>query len=799
MINDYEKLGVFYIGREYDITRKKTSDIPVLFKSRNLTTHAAIIGMTGSGKTGLGIGLIEEAAIDQIPVIAIDPKGDLGNLLLTFPEFDPDDFLPWINQSEASKNDMSMREYAAKQAATWEKGLMLWDQDPERIRRLKDSAEFSVYTPGSTAGIGISILKSFNAPKKQFRDDYELYLDRIHSTATGILSLIGSNQDPLSSREHILISNILEHSWGLGLDLTLASLISLVQEPPMQDIGVMDINSFYPPNERFALAMKLNNLLASPVFKTWLEGESLDIDKLMYTSSGKPRVSILSIAHLSENERMFFVTMLLNEILTWTRAQSGTSSLRAILYMDELFGYLPPSANPPSKKPLMTLLKQARAYGLGVVLSTQNPVDLDYKALSNTGTWFIGRLQTERDKQRVIAGLEGASAGSGFDKRKTEQILAGLGQRMFYLHSVHDDEPLIFNTRWVMSYLAGPLTRDQIAKLPNNEPEEVITKKTAVYETEKEKTPLDINIDMLKESAPVVPQQIKQYFYDPKIDIDKRVYKPGIIVAADVFFSSAKYSIALSKRFVSILPVLDTMRTPDWKTSFLFDDDIDRLTINPKSDNLFDPLPGIAKNLKTYETAAKAFSQFLRMEKPLLLYYSPLLKVVSGPDEDERDFRIRLQQLAHERRDEAMDALRKKYTKRINTLKDRQSRARQTLIKENAMVTQKRMDAALSAGTAVLGALFGRKTISATTVSRAGSAFRSSTRAAQGTDNITAAREALAEVEQRLKDIEIELEGEVHRIHRMYDIKDEKPQQIPIRPTAGNINIFLTGLIWYGK
>lgn len=462
---DFEKLGVFYLGKEYDLEQKQSQEDLVLYKSKDLTTHAVIIGMTGSGKTGLGIDIIEEAAIDNIPVIVIDPKGDLGNLALTFPQLRGEDFRPWVNLNDASNKGVSVDEYAQAQAELWQKGLADWGQDGKRIEKFRDAVDITVYTPGGSAGVGVSVLQSFNAPPEEVQNDKDAYRDRINITVTSLLSLLGLTSDSFTSREHILLSNILEHSWSLGQNLGLPEMISAIQTPPMKQIGVMDMESFYPSKERFALAMLLNNLLASPSFKAWLEGDPLDVNRFLYDSTGKPRVSIFSIAHLPDSERMFFVTMLLNEILSWVRSQPGTGSLRAILYMDELFGYLPPTANPPSKAPLLTLLKQARAYGLGIILSTQNPVDLDYKALSNAGTWFIGRLQTERDKERVIEGLEGAAAGGNFDRQRTEQILAGLGQRVFYLHSVHESEPAIFTTRWTLSYLAGPLTREQITAL----------------------------------------------------------------------------------------------------------------------------------------------------------------------------------------------------------------------------------------------------------------------------------------------------------------------------------------------
>jgi hypothetical protein len=455
-MDEYEKLGAFYLGKEYDVASRKRRDDLVLYDSKDLTTHGVIIGMTGSGKTGLGIALLEEALIDNIPIIAIDPKGDLTNLALNFPQLRAQDLRPWVNEQDALNAGLTPEQFAAKQADLWRKGLGGWGQDPERIARLGAAAEFTVYTPGSSAGLPVSVLRSFSPPPAHVGQDMDLLRERIQTTATSLLALLGVEADPITSREHILISNILESVWAEGRALDLAGLIRAIQAPPFERIGVMDLDSFYPAKERFKLAMRLNNLLAAPGFEAWLEGEPLNINRLLFTENGKPRASIFTISHLSDAERMFFVSMLLNEILAWMRTQDGTSSLRAILYMDEIFGYFPPVKNPPSKAPLLTLLKQARAFGLGVVLSTQNPVDLDYKGLSNTGSWFIGRLQTDRDKERVLAGLEGAAAGSGFDRGRMEEVLAGLGKRVFLLNNVHENAPVTFETRWVLSYLRGP-------------------------------------------------------------------------------------------------------------------------------------------------------------------------------------------------------------------------------------------------------------------------------------------------------------------------------------------------------
>src|SRR5687768_4004038 len=468
---DFEKLGVFYLGRRHDLKAKRTTDELVLYDAKDLVTHAVCVGMTGSGKTGLCVDLLEEAAIDSIPAIVIDPKGDLPNLLLTFPDLRPSDFEQWINEDDARRKGLSPSDYAAQQAETWKKGLATWGQDGDRIRRLREAADFRVYTPGSTAGVPVSILASFAAPPEPVRADAELLQERVRTTATSLLGLMGVEADPIQSREHILVSTILATAWNGGRDVDLAGLIQQIQSPPVQRVGVMDLESFFPAKERFELAMRLNNLLAAPGFENWLSGEPLDVGSILHTPAGKPRVAIFSIAHLPDAERMFFVSLLLNQVLGWMRTQTGTTSLRAVVYMDEIFGYFPPVANPPSKQPLLTLLKQARAFGVGVVLATQNPVDLDYKGLANAGTWFIGRLQTERDKARVLEGLEGATAGAAgkFDRSRMDEMLAGLGNRVFLLHNVHEDELVLFETRWAMSYLRGPMTREQIKRLPKSE------------------------------------------------------------------------------------------------------------------------------------------------------------------------------------------------------------------------------------------------------------------------------------------------------------------------------------------
>jgi hypothetical protein len=466
----YERLGVFYLGRELDpVTQQTGADL--LYDSRDLTTHAICIGMTGSGKTGLCLSLLEEAAIDGVPAIAIDPKGDIGNLLLTFPELSPEDFRPWVDEGEAARKGQAVEAFAAATAASWRKGLADWGQDGTRIARLREKAEITIYTPGSEAGRPLSVLRSFAAPDAALLDDATALKERIGSSVAGLLALLGIDADPIQSREHILLSAILDASWRKGQSPDLAAIIQAVQKPPFDKVGVFDVETFYPAKDRTALALRINGLLAAPGFETWLQGEALDVQKLLYTDTGKPRISVISIAHLNDAERMFVVTLVASEVVAWMRRQPGTTSLRALLYMDEVFGFFPPSAMPPSKLPLLTLMKQARAFGVGVVLATQNPVDLDYKGLGNAGTWFIGRLQTERDQARVIEGLLGSEAGGGLDRAGYESLMSNLAQRTFLMRNVHDDAPVLFRTRWALSYLRGPLTLTEIRRLRESGPD----------------------------------------------------------------------------------------------------------------------------------------------------------------------------------------------------------------------------------------------------------------------------------------------------------------------------------------
>lgn len=458
----------FYLGRMFDNRAQKLTDDVVYYDSRDLTTHAVVVGMTGSGKTGLCISLLEEAILDNIPAIIIDPKGDITNLALTFPELKPEEFRPWILDDDARRANMSPDQYAAHEAAKWRDGLARWDIVPDRLKWLKLATRLSIYTPGSDMGLPISILASLKAPRMDWNTQTELIRERINGVVTAIYALAGMNMRPVTDEPHVLMANIIEYNWRIGRDMTIEDIILQIQQPPFEKLGVFPVDQYISEKKRYGLAMELNSVIAAPSFASWIQGEPLDIQHLLYTPDGKPKVSVFYIAHLSDQERMFIMTLLLESMNAWMRMQSGTSSLRALLYVDEMFGYFPPyPKNPPTKDPIMRLLKQARAFGVGLILATQNPGDLDYKGLTNAGTWFIGRLQSENDYKRVMAGLrELATAEDDLNIEESGQLIAELKPRVFLMRNVHNrGGPLLVHTRWAMNYLAGPLTRPQISQL----------------------------------------------------------------------------------------------------------------------------------------------------------------------------------------------------------------------------------------------------------------------------------------------------------------------------------------------
>jgi Helicase HerA, central domain len=792
---DFEKLGVFYLGREWDVTARKPESGVLLYDSRDLVTHAVCVGMTGSGKTGLCLALLEEAALDGIPALVIDPKGDLANLALTFPELRPEDFRPWVNEDEARKKGLSVDDFAREQAELWRKGLAEWGEDGARIGRFRDAVDIAIYTPGSEAGIPLSIMVSFAAPPAAIREDGELLRERINSTATSLLGLLGIAADPIRNREHILLSTILDATWRAGRDCDLATLIQQIQAPAVTRVGVLDLESFYPAKERFDLAMALNNLLAAPGFKVWMQGEPLDIGRMLVTPAGKPRISILSIAHLGDAERMFVVSLVLNQMLAWTRSQPGTTSLRAVLYMDEIFGYLPPVANPPSKLPLLTLLKQARAFGLGVVLATQNPVDLDYKGLSNAGTWLIGRLQTERDKARVLDGLEGAAAGAGarFNRGRAEEIIASLGHRIFLMNNVHDEGPALFQTRWTLSYLRGPLTRSQIRALTRER------RPPAAPQPDSTPTAAPGSAAPATAARPVLLPEVPQHFLPVRGTAPAGatlVYRPMVFGAAEVRFADAKKGLDVSEAVLLLTAITSEAVPVDWANAVETAVSPDDLDPAPASEARFLDLPGIAGQAKSYATWRKEFAAWLFRSRKLDLLMSPRFKAISRPGESEGEFRARLQHAVREKRDEAVEQLRRKYAPRMAALQERIRRAEQAVEREAAQAQQQGVQAAISIGATLIGAVLGRKAVTATTVGRVTTAARGAGRVLKEQQDVGRAKETVEALRQQLLDLEAEFKAETDQVGANVDSLAAPLETVTMRPTKRNVTVTLLALAW---
>ncbi len=797
-MQEFEKLGVFYLGRTHDLETKKATEELLLYDSKDLTTHAVCVGMTGSGKTGLCIGMLEEAAIDGIPAIAIDPKGDLGNLMLTFPNLSPAEFRPWIDPAEAERKGLDPEQYATKVAEKWRNGLAEWGQDAARVAKFRDAVDVAIYTPGSSAGLPLSVLRSLNAPPPAVINDPDALRERILATVSGLLALLGIKADPIRSREHILLSNILDRAWREGRSLEIGTLIREIQSPPFDTVGVMDIDTFYPAAKRGELAMTLNNLLASPAFAAWMEGEPLDIARLLYTPEGRPRIAILSIAHLGDAERMFFVTLLLNEVIAWMRSQSGTSSLRALLYMDEIFGYFPPTAAPPSKLPMLTLLKQARAYGLGVMLATQNPVDLDYKGLSNTGTWLIGRLQTERDKARVMEGLEGASsaAGKAFDKGKMEAILAGLGSRVFLMNNVHDDQPVIFNTRWVLSYLRGPLTRDQIGTL-------MATRKAAAPSAPQPALVAPVSAPAVEPVAaqttagrPVLPPEAAESFLAPNIAGSGFSYRPAILGAARLHFVNAKTKVDTWQTINLLGPLAEDSKEPEFDQASELAAEKPDLRKQPESGAQFEPVPSAASRPKNYTTWKKKFSNYLYQHRTLSISTCKAVKEVSKPGETEADFRLRVEQVLREKRDAEVEKLRKRYASKFTTLQDRLRRAQDKVEREKSQYGQQKLQTAISFGATVLAAFLGRKAVSASSVGRATTAMRGASRAMKEKGDIAAANETVEAVQQRMNELQQKFDADTTKLQESLDIGNLTFDTAEIRPRKSDISVGNLALVW---
>jgi hypothetical protein len=843
--------GSFYLGKHLDPKTSQPTTERMLYDPADLTTHAVVTGMTGSGKTGICIDILEEAALQGIPAIIVDPKGDLTNLLLHFPDLAPQDFEPWLDPDSARRAGKSLPDLASETALKWKQGLTDWGLGSDQIRALQAGVKFSVYTPGSSAGISVNILSSFEAPKVSWNENREVLREKIATTVTALLGLIGMEDiDPLRSREHILLSNLIEQAWSQGKSLDLTDLIMQVQTPPIQRLGAFPLESFFPEKDRFGLAMLLNNFLASPSFETWLEGQPLDIAALLYTPEGRPRHSIFYLAHLTDNERMFFVTLLFASFEAWMRTQRGTSSLRALLYFDEIVGYLPPVANPPSRPILLRMLKQARAFGVGLLLATQNPVDVDYKALSNAGTWIIGRLQTPQDIERLIDGLQTAGASASLmDRAALQGLISSLQKRAFLIQNVHGGAPQVFTSRWTMNFLAGPLTRAQIPDLNRLADAPVSPAATASIGTasaaaatagaagaatgatvaaspaadrptqprasvQTQAAPPQAAAPVQRPAAasngflstrPAVSAEISEYFLadtvgmsqataglnlPPTLDISAEgiLYRPALIAQTETRYLQRKYNLDYSKRSTALVMAGDTPRIR-WEDSPYQPQEPSQLHSDPLPRSQFAPLPGWLSDAKRLKSLQADFIDWVYRSGTVRVRANETLKVYAGPDTSPADFRELCSQAARSGLEAEIAKIKDTYERKISVLEQKVSRQELEVKGQEDVVSKRTMEELGSNGELLLSMFTKRRRSLSTSLTK-----RRLT--SQAKTNLEQEREELAAMEKQLDDLEAALKAAVGDAQNRWAQTVNDGSEVPIVPMKKDIYPELFGVAW---
>jgi len=762
----YEKLDLFYLGKDLDRATMKPTDILTLIKNKAFTTHAAIIGMTGSGKTGLGVGLIEEASLDNIPSIVIDPKGDMGNLCLVDSEFDPASFVPWVTDEAISK-ERDPLDYAKEIATSWKEGIESFGQDKERVARFQSVAK-TIYTPGSSAGVSVNVMSSLDVPPPEILRDSDLFSTYLKTTVFSLLALLDIEADPVNSKEYILLSQIISDSWMNDLNISIETLINGIIKPSFDKIGVLRLDDYYSADARFVLASKFNALIASPHFQAWMQGEVLDIQKLLYDENGKAKIAIFNISHLNDSERMFFVSLLLNRYTAWMRLQSGTEILKTIFYMDEIFGFFPPSKNPPSKEPMLLLLKQARAFGVGVILSTQNPVDLDYKGLANIGTWFIGRLQTTQDVDKIIDGLSG-QIGASFNKDEIRSIISNLPKRSFFLKSAHLDDIRLFGTRWALSYLKGPLKREEIMLLMGGKRTVSVKQKSADTATRTTMEPLD--------------ESIPQYF-EPGIES----FKPTIGAKVSIYYYQQAKGIDEKKEFFINLPLDENDTHFDLLNISHDNTDFSRFSTKAPAGGSFISLPEMIISDKGLKKTTTILSDWLYQNENMEILTCRSLKLESKPNESRADFMVRVSDAIRVKKDEAISKLTDQFKAKEKSLSDRLNRVNEQIEKEKIDSSS----SIVSTGIAVLGALFS----GSSNASKIGKVVSHGSKLFKDSSDVNRANEKAELIKGEIQELEEELEKRADEIASLYVIENYEIESITIKPRKSDIDITLCAVVW---
>ena len=812
-----------YLGRAYDPIQQTVTDVKIHYDPADLTTHAVVTGMTGSGKTGLCVVLLEESALQGIPAIIIDPKGDLTNLLLHFPELIPQDFQPWIDADLARRAGKNVEQVATEASTSWREGLQEWGIPEERILALKNAAQFAIFTPGSDAGLPVSVLSSLAAPQIVWNENREILREKITSTVTALLGLVGyTDVDPIRSREHILLSNIFENEWSQGKDVELGELVLQTQAPPFEKLGAFPVETFFPAKDRMELAMVLNNILAAPTFETWREGQALNIGSMLYTEDGRPRHNIFYLAHLSDEERMFFITLLLSAVETWMRTQSGASSLRALLYMDEMYGYLPPQRNPPSKQPLLRMLKNARAFGLGLLLATQNPVDLDYKALSNAGTWFIGKLQTEQDKNRLLDGLE--SAAGGISRTVFDKLISSLGKRVFVLHNIHAKGPELLQTRHTMNFLAGPIMRNRIGdlnKLANVEAAvPVVSRPPAVPVMAAPASPGTASSPRPAQSQPPtamiqssntkppVPAWIREYFLPQnyslpeafsaaqrhmpaEVMIDGVIYRPTLLASGDVRILDRKHGVDSEIKRTILVKSPEKRGSVRWEDYPLNGAVLDQIETNPVPAARFSSIDAPLNDVKLMTALQKDFTDWIFRNSSVKARANQTLKVFAGPDVSPADFMKACADAAREARDAEIDKKTGQLDRQLKSLEDKLAREERELVKDEDELSNRKVEEAGTHLENLTGLFGGRRK-----ASRLSSSLTKRRMTQQARSDVEESKEAIKEFNRQIEELQKRREEVIAEINDRWGRVVNEITEVTIAPKKTDVLVNVFGVAW---
>jgi len=812
----------FYLGRAYDPIKQAVTEKEIRYDPADLTTHAVVTGMTGSGKTGLCVILLEEAALQGIPAIIIDPKGDLTNLLLHFPDMAPQDFQPWIDSELARRAGKSLEQVAIDASTSWREGLKEWGMPQERVLALKNAAQFAIFTPGSDAGIPVSVLSSLAVPEIPWKDNREVLREKITSTVTALLGLVGYEDiDPLRSREHILLANIFESAWSQGKDVELTELILQTQTPPFEKLGAFPVETFFPARDRMELAMVLNNILAAPAFETWREGQSLNIGSLLYTDDGRPRHNIFYLAHLSDAERMFFVTLLLSAVETWMRTQSGATSLRALLYMDEIYGYLPPQRNPPSKQPLLRMLKNARAFGLGLLLATQNPVDVDYKALSNAGTWFVGKLQTEQDKNRLLDGLE--SAAGGISRSIFDKLISSIGKRVFVLHNIHAKQPELLQTRSTMNFLAGPITRDRIGDLNKLANVEAAAQISSPQGAQPIVAPVMAATPTLRPAAarsqaptanlessstkPPIPAWIREYFLPQnyslpeafsaaqrtmpaEVMIDGVIYRPALLASAEVRILDRKHGVDSELTRTVLVKSPEKRGSVRWE-EYSLNANLDSVDTSPAPSTRFSSIDAPLNDVKLMTALQKDFTDWVFRNSSVKARANQALKVFAGPDVSQAEFMKACAEAAREARDAEIAKKSATLDRQLKTAEDKLSREERELREDEAELSNRKVE---EAGTHLenLTGLFGGRRKS----SRLSSSLTKRRMTEQAKAEVEESLDAIDQFKAQIKELEKRRAEVLAEINDRWGRLVNEITEVTIAPKKTDVFVKLFGVAW---